>query len=65
MFAGKGGAKELNPEVAIGLSEQLGGEPDKWQYCKGIRTIDYHGEDIDAKVHWFQEPTAGKHKFKV
>ena len=65
VFAGKGGAKPLKPEVAEGLSEQYGGEPDKWQHCKGIGTINYHGEDIDAEVHWFQEESAGKHKFKI
>ena len=65
VFAGKGGVKELDPEVALGLSEQIGGDPDEWQHCKGIGTIDYDGEDVDAEVHWFQEPTVGKHKFKV
>lgn len=65
VFAGKGASKPLNAEVAEGLSEQIGGEPDEWQYCKGIGTIDYHGEEIDAEVHWFQEPSVGKHKFKI
>lgn len=65
VFAGKGTRKPLNPEVAEGLSEQIGGEPDKWQHCKGIGTIDVHGEDVDAEVHWFQEESVGKHKFKV
>lgn len=65
VFAGKGGAKKLSPEVAQGLSEQIGGRPEEWQHCKGIGTIDYHGEDIDAEVHWFQESTVGRHKFKI
>ncbi len=65
VFAGKGGVKELEPEVAQGLSEQIGGDPDEWQHCKGIGTIDCDGEDVDAEVHWFQEPSVGKHKFKV
>ena len=65
VFAGKGASKPLNAEVAEGLSEQIGGEPDEWQHCKGIGTIDYHGEEIDAEVHWFQEPSAGTHKFKI
>lgn len=65
VFAGKGTSKPLNPEVAEGLSEQIGGEPDEWQHCKGVGTIDYNGEDIDAEVHWFQEPSVGKHKFKI
>lgn len=65
VFAGKGGAKKLLPEVAEGLSEQLGGDPEEWQHCKGIGTIDFDGEDREAEVHWFQEKTAGKHKFKI
>lgn len=65
VFAGKGTSKPLAEEVAEGLSEQIGGQPDEWQHCKGTGTIDYHGEDIDAEVHWFQEPSVGKHKFKI
>lgn len=65
VFAGKGGVKKLNMEVMIGLSEQLGGEPTEWQHCKGIGTLDFYGEERDAEVHWFQEPSAGKHKFRV
>lgn len=65
VFAGKGGVKALNPEVAEGLSKQIGGNPKEWQHCKGVGTIDYYGEDVDAEVHWFQEPSVGKHKFKI
>ena len=65
VFAGKGGVKPLNPEVAEGLAEQLGGKPENWQHCKGVGTIDFYGEDRDAEVHWFQEESAGKHKFRI
>lgn len=65
VFAGLGGVKPLNREVADGLANQIGGDPDKWQHCKGNGTLDYHGEDRDAEVHWFQEPSVGKHKFKI
>ena len=65
VFAGKGGVKELLPEVAEGLSEQIGGKPEDWQHCKGIGTIDFYGEDRDAEVHWFQEESVGKHRFKI
>lgn len=65
VFAGKGGVKKLYPEVAEGLSEQIGGKPENWQHCKGIGTIDDDGEDRDAEVHWFQEETVGKHRFKI
>jgi len=65
IFAGKGGVKKLRRETAYGLSEQIGGTPSEWQHCKGIGTIDFYGEDRDAEVHWFQESTVGKHKFRI
>lgn len=65
VFAGKGARKPLKPEVAEGLVEQIGGKPSEWQHCKGIGTVDVYGEDVDAEVHWFQEPSVGKHKFKI
>lgn len=65
VFAGKGGAKPLEEPVADGLSAQYGGAPEDWQHCKGVATLDVHGSNQDAEVHWFQEKTAGKRKFKV
>lgn len=65
VFAGYGTRHPLREEVAVGLSEQIGGDPKKWQHCKGIGHIDVDGEDIRAEVHWFQEKTVGKHKFKI
>lgn len=65
VFAGKGTKKRLHDGVAEGLSEQLGGRPENWQHCKGDGVIDYYGKDRPAEVHWFQEETVGKVKFKV
>lgn len=65
VFAGKDGVKPLKPEVKKGLSEKYGGNPENWQHAKGIGTIDYYGEAVKAEVHWFQEETAGKHRFKI
>lgn len=65
VFAGKGTKHSLHPGVAEGLSEQIGGTPSKWQHCKGHGIIDYYGEERPAEVHWFQEETVGKVKFKV
>lgn len=65
VFAGKGTKHPLHPGVAEGLSEQIGGTPSKWQHCKGHGIIDYYGEERPAEVHWFQEETVGKVKFKV
>lgn len=65
VFAGKGTKHPLHEGVAEGLSEQLGGKPENWQHAKGRGTIDYYGEERPAEVHWFQEETVGKVKFKV
>lgn len=65
VFAGKGGTKKLREEVLQGLCKQIGGDSAEWQHCKGIGTINYDGEDREAEVHWFQEPSVGKHRFKV
>lgn len=65
VFAGKGCKKPLNMEVANGLAEQIGGSPSKWQHAKGKGVINYYGEERKAEIHWFQEETMGKHKFKV
>lgn len=65
VFAGKGSKRRLHPGVAEGLSEQLGGKSENWQHVKGHGIIDYYGEDRPAEVHWFQEESVGKVKFKV
>lgn len=65
VFAGKGSSKSLNPDVASGLSEQIGGKPEEWQHCKGTGIINVNGKDREAEVHWFQEPSVGKHRFKI
>lgn len=65
VFAGYGTKRPLDDAVAQGLAEQIGGDAGKWQHCKGNGHIDVYGEDIAAEVHWFQEESVGKHKFKV
>lgn len=65
VFAGKGTKKSLHEGVAEGLADQVGGSTEKWQHCKGKGILDYYGEERPAEVHWFQEETVGKVKFKV
>ena len=65
VFAGKGTRKSLHEGVAEGLAEQEGGKPENWQHCKGDGVIDYYGEERAAEVHWFQEETVGKLKFRI
>ena len=57
--------KNLKQEVVEGLVREYGGEPKKWQYAKGKGYIDYYGEIIKAEVHWFQEESVGRVKFKI
>lgn len=65
VFAGKGTRIPLHDGVAEGLAEQIGGKAEKWQHCKGNAILDYYGEERLAEIHWFQEETVGKVKFKV
>lgn len=65
VFAGKGVRNKLNPKVAQGLSEQMGGRPRDWKHVKGIGTLDYNGHARTAEVHWFEAAGQPKVKFKV
>lgn len=67
VFAGKGTKHSLHEGVADGLTQQYGGTPSKWQHAKGYGTIvdPESGEEFRAEVHWFQEETVGKVKFKI
>ena len=65
VFAGKGTKFPLHDGVPEGLTKELGGIPENWQHAKGIGVLDDRGEDRIAEVHWFQEATVGKFKFKV
>lgn len=65
VFAGKGTKISLHEGVAEGLSQQIGGNPSEWRHCKGLGKIDYHGEERKAEIHWFEESSVGKHKFKI
>lgn len=65
VFAGGGVRTPLREEVVEGLVREYGGSPEKWQHAKGIGVIDCDGEEIKAEVHWFQEESVGKVKFKV
>lgn len=65
VFAGKGCKNPLDKAVAEGLAKQIGGKAENWQHAKGHGIIDYYGEERPAEVHWFQEQSVGKHKFKI
>lgn len=67
VFAGKGTKHPLHEGVAEGLTSEFGGTPSKWQHAKGFGVLEDPdtGEEWGAEVHWFQEETVGKVKFKV
>ena len=65
VFAGYKTKNPLNEEVKLGLTDEYGGQPNKWQHCKGNGVLDVDGEETRAEVHWFQEESVGKVKFKV
>lgn len=65
VFAGKGTHSPLHEGVAEGLTEQYGGSVNEWRHAKGHGILDYYGDEIGAEIHWFEEPTVGRVKFKV
>ena len=40
-------------------------EPPKWQHAKAYGILDVYGDKVKAEVHWLQEKTVGKYKFRV
>lgn len=62
-IAGKGRDRQID-EIDL-IIPRYGGDPAEWQKKKGIGYVDYHGESYRAMLHWYEEPTAGKHKWKV
>lgn len=65
VFAGKGTHKALREEVVQGLNSEYHINSSSWQHCKGHGIVDFYGEERPAEVHWFQEETIGKVKFKI
>jgi len=36
-----------------------------WKKKKGIGYVDYNGESYRADLHWYEEPTVGRVRFKL
>ena len=62
-IAGKGRDRQI--DMVDLLVDRYGGFAEEWQKKKGIGYVDYEGESYKTEVHWYEEPTAGKHNFKV
>ena len=64
-FAGHGVRNKLKPQTLAGLKKEFGGRPKDWKHVKGIGTLNFYGRPREAEVHWFEEKTVGKVKFRV
>lgn len=66
VFAGKGTRNKLHPETIQGLTGEYPGTRGKdWKHSKGDAILDFNGRARRAEVHWFEERSVGKIKFKV
>lgn len=62
-IAGKGRNRQI--DMVDVLVDNYGGSASEWQKKKGLAYIDLEDESIKCEVHWYEEPTAGRHDFKV
>jgi len=63
VIAGKGKNRKI--DEIDGLIEEFGGDPSEWQKVKGIGYVDSDGESFKAELHWYEEKSIGKVKFKL
>lgn len=63
VIAGKGRERKID-EIAT-LLLKYGGIEEEWQKKKGIGYVDYQSESYKVELHWYEEPNAGRHKWKV
>ena len=52
-------------EIDILLERYPGTDADKWQKKKGVGFVEYRGESYKANIHWYEEPSVGRVKYKV
>ncbi len=64
IIAGKGRNRKID-EIDNLLEKFPGTDAESWQKKKGIGIVDYHGENYRANIHWYEEPSIGRVKFKV
>ena len=62
-IAGAGRERQID-QIDV-LLDKYGGEASKWQKKKGFGYVDFEGESYHAELHWYEEPTAGRHEWKV
>lgn len=63
-IAGKGRNRKIDI-IDLLTSKYKGTKPDLWQKKKGIGYVEYDGESYRVELHWYEEPTVGRVRFKV
>jgi hypothetical protein len=64
VIAGKGRERQID-ELPF-LIDKWGGDPLEWTKEKGFGYVDDEfGDSHRVELHWYQEPTTGKHKMKI
>ena len=63
VFAGKGCKRKI--DEVDGLVRDYGGKASEWRKVKAIATLVLpDGDEEQAEVHWYEEPSVGKVKIK-
>lgn len=59
VFAGKGTKKPIR-DVGRLVSQYKGSKAEEWQKVKGIAELEQNGEQYNAEIHWYEEPSIGR-----
>ena len=59
VFAGKGTKTPIR-DVDRLVKDYPNTKSDLWQKVKGNATLVYEGEEINAEIHWHEEPSVGR-----
>lgn len=63
-IAGFGRTRQID-EVDILTEKFPSSTAERWKKKKGIGYVDYQGERYKANLHWYEEPSVGRVKYKV
>lgn len=64
LIAGKGRNRQID-ELPVLLEKFPGSKASEWTKKKGIGFVVFKGENYKVELHWYEEPSAGKVKWKV
>lgn len=64
VFAGKGCKRKI--DQVSDLVRNYGGKAEEWRKVKAVATVALPNGEIErVEVHWYEEPSVGKVRFKV